>query len=304
VANSNGSPWLINPAQPLSFPRIIGATGTDQPPRERLAFDMIDQRITGADGLGTPGFTVPALAAMALNDRGFFAEQWRDDLVRFCRAHPTLTGSAGTPVDVRAACGVLAGWDLRADLDSRGEVLFREFFTALASGGASLPPEQQWAAVPFDPAHPLTTPHGLNTALPAVGRALADAVTDMTTHGVALDAPLHAVQQVSTPTGPIPVPGCPNACYNIVAPARPNLTAAGMYPDIMGGASFLMAVRLTPGGAHAQTILTYGESENPASPHHWDQARLFSTKQWITERFTEAEIKAAPGLTVTVLPAG
>ncbi|MET7854382.1 penicillin acylase family protein [Streptomyces avermitilis] len=47
--------------------------------------------------------------------------------------------------------------------------------------------------------------------------------------------------------------------------------------------------------------LTYGQSANPASPHYTDQTRLFSRKQWVTERFTKSEIASDPALKVTTL---
>jgi acyl-homoserine-lactone acylase len=62
-----------------------------------------------------------------------------------------------------------------------------------------------------------------------------------------------------------------------------------------------MAVELTPNGPVTRTILTYSESANPDSPHHSDQTVLFSRKQWITERFTQAQIHADPTLRTTLL---
>ena len=62
-----------------------------------------------------------------------------------------------------------------------------------------------------------------------------------------------------------------------------------------------MAVELTPAGPRTRTILTYSESANPASAHYSDQTVLFSRKQWVTERFTEAQINADPWLQVTTL---
>ena len=62
-----------------------------------------------------------------------------------------------------------------------------------------------------------------------------------------------------------------------------------------------MATELTPQGPRTRTILTYSESANPDSPHFSDQTVLFSRKQWVTERFTEAQINADPRLQVTVL---
>ncbi|MFE4756724.1 penicillin acylase family protein [Streptomyces mirabilis] len=78
-------------------------------------------------------------------------------------------------------------------------------------------------------------------------------------------------------------------------------SGTGTPPAGVFGSSFLMAVELTPDGPRAHTLLTYGQSSNPASPHYTDQTRLFSRKQWVTERFTQAEITGDPALTVTTL---
>jgi acyl-homoserine-lactone acylase len=67
------------------------------------------------------------------------------------------------------------------------------------------------------------------------------------------------------------------------------------------GSTFIMATELTPRGPRTRTILTYSESANPDSPHYTDQTVLFSRKQWVAERFTEAQINADPGLQVTTL---
>ena len=71
-------------------------------------------------------------------------------------------------------------------------------------------------------------------------------------------------------------------------------------PD--GGSSFVQVVTWGSGPCpNARTILTYSESENPASPHHFDQTALFSKKRWVLDRFCESQIAASPDLRVTVL---
>jgi acyl-homoserine-lactone acylase len=165
VANSNQSPWLTNPAAPITGnPAIFGDTGIERSLRTRLGLDMIARRLAASDGLGPPRFTLPTLQATMLGNRNYSAELGRTDVVKMCRAHPVLTASDGTRVDVRAACHLLASWDGRADADSRGEALWEMFF------------DDSLLHVPFDPAHPLTTPRGINGDDPDVQRALADAV--------------------------------------------------------------------------------------------------------------------------------
>ncbi|MFE6866308.1 penicillin acylase family protein [Kitasatospora sp. NPDC057692] len=64
---------------------------------------------------------------------------------------------------------------------------------------------------------------------------------------------------------------------------------------------FLMATELTDRGPRTRTLLAYGQSADPTSPHFTDRTRRYARKQWVAERFTEAEIRSAPGLTVTTL---
>ncbi|WP_446447251.1 penicillin acylase family protein [Streptomyces hydrogenans] len=47
--------------------------------------------------------------------------------------------------------------------------------------------------------------------------------------------------------------------------------------------------------------MAYSQSANPNSPHHADQTKLFAAGGWVTERFTEEQIAAAPDLIVEVL---
>jgi acyl-homoserine-lactone acylase len=46
------------------------------------------------------------------------------------------------------------------------------------------------------------------------------------------------------------------------------------------------------------TLMAYSQSADPTSPHHSDQTKLFSRKQWVTERFCEQDILASPELRV------
>jgi acyl-homoserine-lactone acylase len=291
VTNSNDSPWLTNPAAPLTgYPQAYGDTGTARSLRTRLGLSMVTRRLAGTDGLGPPGFTLPALQATTLGDRDYSAELGRADVLAMCRAHPVLTASNGQPVQVGPACTVLARWDSRGDPGSRGEVLWRQFIDQT---------DGTWWRIPFDPAQPLTTPSGIDTSLPAVQQAFADTVQYFQHNRIPLDIPVGAAQRYAA----IPIPGCdddPEGCFNVIMTTGP-LNPDGTYPPIYGGSSFIMAVELTAHGPIARTILTYSESANPASPHYRDQTLLFSRKQWVTERFTETEIDTDPQLSITTL---
>ncbi|TDD21534.1 peptidase S45 [Nonomuraea diastatica] len=264
--------------------------------------------------------TAIALAdANAVNLR--FADEWlamsaARDVTALRRAQETYQGmpfvytlaadvrgeSDGEKADVRRACDTLAAWDGRARLDSRGAILWREFFMGLNGpqrrpGGSIVPPTSWWK-VPFDAEHPLTTPRGLDIAHPVVQTALADAVRFFTANDVALRLTPGQAQRY----GAVPVPGCTEGegCFDRIRTSGP-LGEDGRYPDVNTGSSFMMAVELTPAGPRTRTVLTYSLSANSASPHHADQTELFSRGEWVTERFTEAEIQAYPHLVTTSL---
>jgi acyl-homoserine-lactone acylase len=44
----------------------------------------------------------------------------------------------------------------------------------------------------------------------------------------------------------------------------------------------------------ARTLLTYGQSSDPGSPHSSDRTRLHSGEKWETSRFCEKDILASP----------
>jgi acyl-homoserine-lactone acylase len=274
VENSNNSYWLANPARPLEgFARIIGPERTEPLPRARLGLRMIAERLAGTDGLGPKGFTLRTMQQLFFADRNGTAETARDAVVAGCRG--------SRRADLAAACEVLANWDGRADVDSRGEVLWREFWSRLGS--------KPWT-VAFDPARPLDTPTALDGGDAKVLDALAATVADLRAKGIALDTPLGALQATRRGSRRIPIPGCTDGegCFNVITSDRDD---AGRY-DPTTGSSFVMtaafAGRGRPTGA---ALLSYSQSENPRSPHYADQTERFSAKRWLPMRFTERQIR-------------
>ena len=292
AANSNNSPWLANPRTRITgHPSAIYDTRQQLELRPRLSLNMIAERLAGTDGLGPPGFTLPTLQATMLGNRNYGADLTRHAVVAMCRAHPVLPASDGTQVNVRAACAVLAAWHGRANTGSRGEVLWRQAYGSLNYAPAT------WWRVPFSAAHPLTTPRGLNTGNAGVQHALAGAVQFFRARHIPLDIALGRTQHYAS----VPLPGCTEGegCFDRVEGAGGPGSGVNITAD--NGSSFIMATELAPSGPRTRTILTYSESANPDSPHFSDQAVLFSRKQWVTERFTQAQISADPRLQVTIL---
>jgi acyl-homoserine-lactone acylase len=297
--NGNDSHWLTNPHQPLTgFDRIIGDEGTVRTLRTRLGLVQLEDRLRGGGK-----FDLPALEATLTADRQYAGELWRDELVGMCQQSPVLLGSSG-PVNVSEACPVLAAWDLRDDPKSRGAILFRRFVSRAMTVNdptkisSSAPIPAGPFARPFDAADPVNTPSGLNTSNPAVRTALADAVSDLRGAGIPLDAPLADYQWVERNGERIPIPGGPGT-LGVFNAINVVWKPPGGYNDVPHGSSFVMATRFTGSKrcpVRTETYVTYGESENPDSPHNSDYTRAFSQERWNRVPFCEREIARAPGL--------
>jgi acyl-homoserine-lactone acylase len=300
VENSNMSYWLTNASDPMAgYPPILGLTDIPADLRTRSALTMIQQRLSGADGLGPAGFTLQGVQNLMYEDIQYGAAEVKPQLVALCKSLPgglAPTGS-GTTIAVGDACGVLANWNGREDPDASGAVLFRDFWErALAL------PEGPWAT-PFNPADPVNTPSGLNADDKSVVEALGDALQDLKTAGLPYGVTLGTVQYVVRNGVHIALPGGPgdpdgdfNAIYQNV------LTRPGADPTI--GSSYIQAVSWSSRGSGgcpvARTVLTYSESDNPDSPHYADQTELFSRKGWVNAAFCASDV-AAQAVSVQVV---
>jgi acyl-homoserine-lactone acylase len=286
VENSNDSYWLPSARFRLDgFPRIIGPEGTQRLLRTRLGLTLAEQRLAGSDGLGEPGFTLDTLQQVMFGNRNLSAELARDATVTACQA----SGRA----DLAEACAVLAAWDTRADIGSRGAVLWREYWLRLIGSG------MPWATA-YDPNDPVGTPSGIDTSSPKVLTALTGAVEDLRGKGIALDVPLGDLQAEPRGDERIPIHGCSEleGCFNIITTER---DAQGRY-DPFTGASFVMTAAFDERGrVRGEALLSYSQSENPRSEHYADQTRLFSQKQWLPMRFSERSIRGDPNYERTVV---
>jgi acyl-homoserine-lactone acylase len=303
VTNGNDSYWLSNPAHPLEgFARIIGDERTARSLRTRLGLRIVQQRLDGSDGLPGKRFTLQQLQDAVFNDRVYSAELWRDTLVAACKSNASALGSNG-PVDVSAACPVLAAWDLKDDLDSRGAVLFRRIATRLLATPGGLPVSNPTTpyTVPFDVNDPVNTPRGLDGANPVVAQALADSVKELRDLRIPLDARLREYQLEERGGEKIPVPGGPGplGVFNVIT--NPWNATTGGFPDVVHGSSFVMAAQPTGGCPRLRTIVTYSQSENPRSPFANDQTKMFSRKQWNAPGFCAEEVVSQKDLAVTEL---
>ncbi len=312
VFNANDSYWLTNSSELLTGYGALHALqeGTPRSLRTRMNDIVLADTSPGGPAGNDGRFSLEELQQTAFLNQSLAAELLAPAVAERCTAHPTASVD-GTTVDLDVACGVLASYSGRLDLDSRGAVLFREFLTQF--NGADLRDAGALFAEPFDAADPVGTPRGLanhDGDDDRVLQNLARAVLILEDAGFALDVPLGELQHSNKNGERIPIHGGmgPEGVTNVVAYAgngttlepAPHLARriegsatlrADGYP-IDAGTSFIMTLEFTDSGPRAAALLTYSESGDPDSAHSMDQTPLFSAKQWRPILFRQADIDA------------
>ncbi|WP_437528745.1 acylase [Sorangium sp. So ce726] len=324
VMNANDTPWLANPAEPISgYPALFGTPGSPISARTRMNLLLLTEEGEGAaageDGL----FSREELKDAILSNRANTAEKLRAAVVERCDgAAPVEVGDE--QVDLSEACAALADWDGRLDTSSAGALVWRELLGQFQP--ADIIDAGKLYDQPFDPKDPLATPRDLAKA-PAEGPdpilvALAEATRSLAQAGLDPATPLGEAQFTLKGDETIPIHGgngregvanvvafsagnnstlLPRLQPGEVIDAATGLTTSGYL--INTGTSFLMAVEHTSAGPRAEALLTYSQSNDPASPHFADQTELFSRKEWRPVRFTQADIEADPELVVKAVTA-
>lgn len=261
-------------------------------------------RLAGQDGR----FTREDVQSAVLANRSLAADLLARELVERCQAQPRVELDSRT-VELTSACAILARWDHRFDLDSRGAVLFREWIGRYSP--RDLLGQGDLLAHDFDPADPVNTPRGLAPGDLALEN-LARAVILLEGQGLPLDVPLGELQYAPTKlperTSLHGGNGDHEGLLNYMqyryssttlepvtlAPRIEGsrfLTEAG-YP-VLYGTSYLLALEFTDDGPRGMAFLTYGQSGDPASEHFTDQTRLFSRKEWRPVLLRDEEIAAS-----------
>lgn len=288
VGNSNDSYWLNNPRAlltgpaPYGFSPLYGRTRVEQRLRSRLGFVQLEEALAKK-----PRLAVDDVQQLMFSNRVHAAELVLPELLPACFG----AGDAA----LTAACQVLSAWDRRAELDSRGTVLFREFWN-VASGIPA-----KWA-VPLDPADPVHTPRGIApAAMPQMLIALKGAVLTMQKHGFALDARFGDVQADTRSGTRIPLHGAIGDIDGGYNSLHMTALSDNGYAEVIYGTSYVQTVTFDDAGPVAQGMLVYGQSVDPASPHFKDQLPLYAAKSWPRLPFTETQIRADPAYRLTTL---
>jgi acyl-homoserine-lactone acylase len=224
---------------------------------------------------------------MKMSYRMLAAERFKDDLLDAVRA----TAPTG---DTAAAVAILESWDNTVAPDSRGGVLFGMWFLRFvaADSGDTRPFRERWLtlwAEPWSAADPVTTPDGIADPERAA-RIFGAAVEETKEMFGSLDVAWGEVHRLRLGELDLPVGGCSGffGCFRVL-----------WFDDqddgkqaIAGGDGWVIAVEFGRNGPRAYSVLAYGESNRPDSPHHTDQAEMFARGEFKRVAFTEEDIAA------------
>ena len=268
----------------------------------------------------TPDLLTPeAVIALKHSPRMLMAERVMDDLLAAARgaldrgvaddlgqapergfARDPAAGSgldASDDASLREALTVLAAWDRTAAADSRGGVLFQRWANEYFSG---TPDSLRWRQ-PWDPERPASTPFGLRDPAAAID-ALVAAVESLRERGIPLDVQWGDIHRVIRGDVDEPVSGCPPTlgCFRVLsfgpadaAPATDPPTPPGTpYPRLAAnrGDAWVLIVEFGEVPT-AYTVLAYGQTARPESPHHADQAAMFARGEMKRVAWTPDEIE-------------
>ena len=252
---------------------------------------MVEERKLATDGLSeTPLFNLDTVKQMMYLNRVYGAELVLDDVLTVCE---TEAAAAVAP-----ACAVLALWDRKAELDSRGTQVFIEFWRRIQGEFGNfqgvVASDEFWAT-DYDRDDPINTPSGIDLTIEAnhtrVIEALAEATRRLDENFVSLDAPWGEVQFLERNSENVPIHGG-DGTAGIYGAIGVGLSEGG-YKNPTGGNSYIQAVTWDETECPiADAILVPSQSTDPESPYFADQTRLYSNKDWIRFPFCEDDIAA------------
>jgi acyl-homoserine-lactone acylase len=269
IHNENDSPHFTNVRGRIDTRNLY--PGFETPHlllRSQLAIELIDTR----DKL-----SLEDVVRLKHSYKMLLADRVKPDLV----AAVKKTNPAG---EIAAALALIEKWNNTAAPDSRGAQLFEVWWQRYSQGL----PEAKRYAQPWDINRPTSTPRGL--ADPArAAEAFTWAVPETAKQYGRWDVAWGEVHRVRRGNVDVPVGGCAGAlgCFRTLTFTRQSdgkLAASG-------GDGWVLAVEFGD-VPRAYSVLAYGQSPDPESPWHADQAAMFARGELKRVAFTNADVDA------------
>jgi acyl-homoserine-lactone acylase len=266
VQNANDPPWYSTfpvAVRPGDYPSYFAPEGMALRPQRSVQLLRSDA-----------SFTWDEFVRDARDTRLAFADRLLDDLLPLARA----SGSDAA----RRAADVLTRWDRTADADSRGGVLFVQWWTDY---GRRMGAKSRYAR-PWSAADPLDTPDGLADTAAALAALESAVATTTKAHG-ALDVSWGDVYRLREDALDLPGNGASGA-YGVFSVVDYQPDGNNRYRAI-GGDSYEAVIEFSS-PVRARSLIAYGNASRTGSPHRTDQLALFSRKQFKPVWRTRAEV--------------
>jgi acyl-homoserine-lactone acylase len=220
-------------------------------------------------------FSLEDIIELKHSMRMLLADQVKDDLVSMVRASKPKR-------EIKKAIDHIAAWDNSVHRDSRGGVLFRAFWVEYIR----MMKDNERYKVPWSFEDPMNTPRGLADADTTVA-AFHKAVTETKEKFGKWDMAWGEIHRLRHGDYDLPASGGTGGlgCFRVL-----------WYEDtedgkrqVRGGDGWQFAVEFSD-PPKAYSILAYGQSNDPGSPHHADQVEMFNNSQMKRVAFTEKDI--------------
>ena len=276
VHNANDPPWTATlplPLDPQFFPSYMA------PPASMGFRPQRSARMLDEDGR----ITFDEMLAYKHSTRVESADHFLLDLIAAARR--------SEDGDARAAAEVLEQWDRNTDADSRGSVLFVNYYRAMQRERwpSGSPWEIDWTA-----RAPLATPDGLSDPRLAVTLLGQVARSVRSTYG-SLDVAWGDVHRLRRDGLDLPANGGPGGVGVFrVTEFQPIPSDSTRFMATFGD-SYVFALEFsTP--LRARSLLSYGNASQAGSPHRTDQLPLYARKElkpvWLTREEIMANLMA------------
>jgi acyl-homoserine-lactone acylase len=266
VQNCNSAPWYTNLQKIIDrrkFPPDLTPNFNDL--RQQHSLEMLDNGRR---------FTLEDVKQSKNTMKLLLADRVKKDLVQLAQGQ-TVEGTS-----LQEAARVLEAWDNTVARDSKGSVLFVDFWRKYTKA-VPMP-----FAVDWDESKPASTPYGIRDKEKA-RQALAAAMRDVKERFGSLSVPWGDVYRLRRGKVDIPVGGLTGefGAFRVIGYQEQK---DGKFLAL-GGDSYVLAVEFT-NPPTAYSILAYSQSDDPRSPHYTDQTELFAREKWKRAWFTEEDI--------------
>jgi acyl-homoserine-lactone acylase len=297
------------------FSPLVGSEGAPLSTRARHSLTAVAEMVELAQ-LDDRKLGAGDVRAVLLENRGLVSGLLLDEVVERCRTAEVVpvaarVGADGTllwpsqEVAMPPICNLLDRWGGIWNLEDQAPALWNEFLAYFEP--AELLGAGRLFATGFNPADPIGTPAGLAPAPPGAAvdpvlEALAEASLALGAAGFDIDdfwrdqqyadrggerAPVHGGTGLdgNSVIGRY-IDGGSWALSSLVPTAEVgrrlldrSALRTGGWP-VNAGTSAVMVVEFTPNGVVAEALLVHGQSADPDSAFHLDQAYRYSDKAW------------------------